>query len=113
MKDFYDYNPNENAKIKVLDYPSFEPIKRTKEETDKIIESSKRINCIIRKFIEDNNVHIILNNHIYLKLRNKDGFPLDKSLRVKVDGDLYNKILDLHNGELPRYLIYDSSLKDD
>ena len=62
------------------------------------------INNIIYIIVLKKYDYICINDCIYFQLRDKDGFMMNKLLKVKVDGILYNKIKEMHGGELPRYL---------
>jgi len=87
-------------KIKIIDY--FSRIRFVAPtEDDKKLYNDVRINLF--KLIDKYNIHAVINNYIYLPLY-ENGFRLNKSLRIKVDGPIYKKLLELHDGELPRNL---------
>lgn len=87
-------------KIKILDYPSRIKFVAPTEDDIKLYND---VQINLSKLIDIYNIHAVINNYIYLPLY-ENGFRSNKSLRLKVDGPIYNKLIELYDGELPRKL---------
>lgn len=85
--------------IHIVDYPSEFHKKVNHIDRLKMDDISKSL----RDLIEKNNIHVILNNYIYISVH-KNGVPIDKQFRIKVDGDVYNTLMKKFNGQLPRHI---------
>lgn len=93
----------------IVDYPSRITHRvLSDDDVKRIDEVSNRMNELIEKY----KVHVVINEHIYFGVR-KDGIPIDKSLRVKVDGPVYNAIKQMNGGEFPRYINIEEAEKLD
>ena len=69
-------------------------------------EDAARHECLFssfKKLADKYNVHAVINDHIYLRVY-KNGVPIDKLFRIKVDGNVYNKIMEACGNQLPRYI---------
>jgi len=81
----------------IIDYPSHYINTNIDEKKSCLIHDT------LKKLNEKYKVHIVLNDYIYIAIR-KNGIPIDKSLRIKVNGDIYNTIMKANNNELPKYM---------
>ena len=82
----------------IVDYPERITTRVLTDEQKKMVNE---LGDKMRDMMEQYNVHMNINNYIYLPL-SKDGVRIDKSLRIKVDGPIYNQIKAACGGELPR-----------
>jgi len=97
------FNNAKDSKIRfiphIVDHPMRTFHTPTTEEFDKMNQMSDKISELKYKY----KVHNVINEYIYMPLW-ENGYRIDKSLRIKVDGDIYKKIVSTCGGELPRYV---------
>jgi hypothetical protein len=95
--------------IHIVDYPSGISHKViTEEDASRIAKFTSRMS----EMMDEYKAHMVINEYIYIGVR-KNGIPIDKSLRVKVDGPVYNKIKEMNGGEFPRYIHIEEAEKLD
>lgn len=101
-----------NIKFQPVIIDHYLPLIKYKTPTEEDKKKYCLIGDSIKELIEKYNVHIIINDYIYLSIR-KNGVPVDKALRIKIGGDVYNKIMKANNNVLPRYIdIVDAEMLD-
>ena len=79
----------------------FSLLKQIHNNTNDILN---KYTCNINNFINDNNISFVVNQYIYIPCT-KNGVRIDKSLRLKVGGAIYNKLMEAGNGKLPKSII--------
>lgn len=83
----------------IVDYPARMSHSLTPDEFEKMSQITDKIAELKQKY----NVHNVINNYIYMPLW-ENGKRIDKSLRIKVDGQIYKKLVSMYDGELPRHV---------
>lgn len=83
-----------------IDYPERLTYHKVTEESQKNIDL---LGACLKDLTDKYNIHININNYIYIPIH-KIGISIDKRLRIKVDGNVYNKIMKSCNNILPRYI---------
>jgi hypothetical protein len=105
MEDKVRFIPDKH----IVDYPSRISHRVITEEDARIIT---KFTDRMSEMMDEYKVHMVINEYIYIGVW-KDGVPIDKSMRVRVDGPVYNTIKEMNGGEFPRHIHIEEALKID